>query len=102
MALWTAVPAAAQSWEVEREVDEFTGEASVSVQGHGEDGELTITASCHTDDFIVTVVDIRRLEAGSTSMASIFPRNGEARWDGGAAERFAFRRAFGSGGRLRK
>ena len=86
-----SAPAAAQSWETKKDTDDFSGETSISVRGHGEDRALLIDVDCyHTGEFMVTVTNTRRLAARSTVMSAIFPRDGEIRWDGGEVERFSF------------
>ena len=99
-------PAAAQSWETERLVDDFTDETQITVQASGQNGDLRLSVSCRQDGSFrmavanvarqrETTVDSLRRFSGRELLGLAFlmsPDDGEARWDGGEVERFEFPR----------
>ena len=99
-------PAAAQSWETERSVDDFTDETQITVHTAGQNGDLRLSVSCRQDGLFrmsvtnvvvqreTSIDSLRRFSGrelwGLGSLMS--PDDGEARWDGGEVERFEFPR----------
>ena len=75
-----SAPAAAQSWEAHRFVDDFTGETSVLVTGTGDSRKLRISVGCSSDGAPRTLIVF--VDDGIFHHAGV-----EVRWDEGEIER---------------